>query len=95
VNKKCITCKGQGTAHTLEFDSPLVELGPVLPYRHDSYCIVEMKNTSEYNLEVYSTDFDTQFKEEEDMLKAYEGFEIPDTTEVDQTAVAAGSNVSV
>ena len=58
-NKKVITCKGYGTAHSLEFDKPNVELGPVLPYQHDSYTIVEMKNTSDYHIEVFSTDFDT------------------------------------
>lgn len=78
--KKVLTVKGTGVAYNLEFNPSKVVLGPVLPYKHTAYQIVQLTNTSDYNIEVYSLDFDKQFKKEEEMIKSFEGFDTLDET---------------
>lgn len=72
---KVLTVKGYGVAQSLEFIPSKVVLGPVLTYSKDAYSLVEMKNPTEYPIEVYSLDFDSQYKDEEEIVRNYEGFE--------------------
>ena len=74
-SNKVLTVKGQGITHQIDFLPAQLILGPVLPYKHDAYSLVEMRNTTDYPVEIYSVDFDQQFKQEEEIMKAYEGFE--------------------
>ena len=88
-NSKFLTVKGIGMSQNLEFIPGKVELGPVLPYSKEAWTLVEMRNTTENPIEVYSLDFDNKYREEEEMLRNYEGFDtgIDDAT-VSQTDVA-------
>ena len=46
----------------------MVEMGPVLPHADPISREIVMTNTSEAPLEIYSTDFDAAYLEEEEVL---------------------------
>jgi len=97
--KKLLTVKGMGMSQKLEFIPSQITLGPVLPYRKDAWLLVEMRNPTEYPCEVYSVDHDSQYREEEEMLRTYEGFAALDEDTISrnpsvqtlQTAAAEGA----
>ena len=64
--------KGYGISYTLDIIENSIEMGPVLPYDKSSEKVVELKNTMSFPIEVFTTDFDKQFIEEEEILKRYE-----------------------
>lgn len=66
-----IQCKGTGTSINLEFEPNLAQIGPVLPYDQFSYCVVEVKNPTDYDTELFSIDFDKQYIKDEDILNNY------------------------
>ncbi|MCQ2815786.1 MAG: hypothetical protein MJ252_00825, partial [archaeon] len=51
-----------------------VEIGPILPYYKYGYKYIEFTNPNECPIEVYSSDFDTKYLEEEKMLKNFKPF---------------------
>jgi hydrocephalus-inducing protein len=67
-----MNAKGYGINYAIEIIENSIEMGPVLPYNKTSEKIIELKNTMSFPIEVYSTDFDKQFTEEEDILRHYE-----------------------
>ncbi|KDO23200.1 hypothetical protein SPRG_10008 [Saprolegnia parasitica CBS 223.65] len=71
---RSITCQGEGSELRVSFDPPMAELGPVLPCSPPIERIVTMRNESDHAVEVYSLDFDTQFKTEEDILRDASGY---------------------
>lgn len=64
--------KGYGINYSLEFVENSGEMGPVLPYDKSSEKIVKLKNPMSFPIEIFSTDFDQKFSEEEEILKRYE-----------------------
>ena len=53
-----ISVRGSGTSVSLEIIKEKFEIGPVLPYDDMAYQKVEFKNTSDFDTEIYSLDFD-------------------------------------
>ena len=51
-----------------------LKLGPVLPYQHTAIESFIIKNPMEHPIELYSTDFDKQDLEEEEILKRMDNF---------------------
>ena len=88
---KLLTVKGVGMSQNIEFIPSKVVLGPVLPYSKEAWVLVEMRNPTENPIEVYSLDFDSRYREEEEMLRNFEGFDtgIDDVTVSQNTDVAA------
>lgn len=88
-NSKFLVVKGIGMSQNLEFIPNKVVLGPVLPYSKEAWTLVEMRNPTDNPIEVYSLDFDNKYREEEEMLRNYEGFDTGiDENTVSQTDVA-------
>lgn len=71
---RSITCKGEGSELRLSFQPPMVELGPMLPCSGIAEHIIEMRNDSDYDVEVFSLDFDPAFKEDEELLRHLSAF---------------------
>ena len=69
-----ISVKGSGTFVSLEITKDKFEIGPVLPFDDQAYQKVEFKNTSDYDTELYSLDFDKQYIREEEFLKKFSEF---------------------
>jgi hypothetical protein len=64
--------KGTGTAITLEAAPVKIKLGPVLPYNSKAFALLEISNPSKYSTEIISYDFDKKFKDDLELLAAYE-----------------------
>lgn len=71
-----IPVKGQGSSVHLDIQKDKFEIGPVLPYDDQAYQKVEFKNMSDFDTELYSLDFDSQFLREEENLKKYSEFQV-------------------
>ena len=50
------------------------KIGPILPYYKYGFAQIEIKNPNDSKIEVYSTDFDKKYKEEENILRYYRNF---------------------
>lgn len=70
-----LNVRGHGMNYSIEIIEDKILQGPVLPY--DKKCITcfEVKNVMDFPIEFYSSEFDKQFIEEEDILKRYELFQ--------------------
>jgi hydrocephalus-inducing protein len=58
----------------IELVPETIKLGPVLPYDTKSIEAFEITNTMEHAIELYSLDFDTQYLEEEEIIKRIDNF---------------------
>ena len=87
---KFLTVKGIGMSQNIEFIPNKVVLGPILPYSKDAWTLVEMRNPTDNPIEVYSLDFDNKYREEEEMLRSYEGFD----TGIDEVTVSQGTDIA-
>lgn len=58
----------------IELVPDTIKLGPVLPYYKESLESFEITNPMEHAIELYSLDFDTQYLEEEEIIKRIENF---------------------
>jgi hydrocephalus-inducing protein len=74
MNTRSCLLKGVGVDLGVQFDPPMVEMGPVLPHADPISREIVMTNTSEAPLEIYSTDFDKRYLEEEEILRQCERF---------------------
>ena len=74
MNTRSCLLKGTGVDLGVQFDPPMVEMGPVLPHADPISREIVMTNTSEAPLEIYSTDFDNSYLEEEEILRQCERF---------------------
>jgi adenylate kinase family enzyme len=73
-----LSVKGFGINYNCEIIPNNLKLGPVLPYYNNLITPFEIKNPTDVAIEVYSVDFDQQYKEEDEMLRDYEGFPASD-----------------
>lgn len=69
-----LNVKGQGINNMIELVPETIKLGPVLPYDTKSIEAFEITNTMDSAIEIYSLDFDTQYLEEEEIIKRIENF---------------------
>jgi len=65
---KIITILGEGTNASIKFDPPHVELGPIFPFAPPEDKIVTAYNLTSSPVEFFSLDFDTLYKDEENVL---------------------------
>ncbi|CAK8990146.1 unnamed protein product [Durusdinium trenchii] len=74
-NRKQLHMRGHGDGLRVDVEPSSFRLGPVLPGTEN--CIQELFlcNPTEYTIEVYSTDFDSKYKEEEYFLQVYDQYE--------------------
>eukprot|EP01041_Mallomonas_annulata_P003640 gene3640-7257_t len=68
--KKALQLIGEGVAPQIRFDPPVVNLGPILPFSEGAEKLVTVFNDSERAIEIFSSDFDTVYKEEDAILLA-------------------------
>ncbi|KAF1330314.1 Hydrocephalus-inducing protein, partial [Globisporangium splendens] len=66
---RSITCRVEGSELRVSFHPPMVELGPMLPCSGIAEHAVEMRNDTDYPVEVFSLDFDQVYKEDEELLR--------------------------
>ena len=55
-----------------------ITIGPVLPYEQFAYSILEIRNPSEYDTELYSLEYDTTYLKDEEMISSYPALEQSD-----------------
>uniref|UniRef100_A0A8C3Q1J6 HYDIN protein n=1 Tax=Chrysolophus pictus TaxID=9089 RepID=A0A8C3Q1J6_CHRPC len=70
---------GCGLEPQLEFDPPLLELGPLLPYSSGATGTVVVKNPCEFPIEFYSLEFDQQYLAEEQILRMLKDYDCRNT----------------
>ncbi|XP_042266839.1 hydrocephalus-inducing protein homolog isoform X2 [Thunnus maccoyii] len=70
-----ITAQGQGEEPQLEFCPSVVELAPCRPVSTDVEATVTVKNPCSFPVEFYSLEFDTQYLEEEEILRLMQGYD--------------------
>ncbi|XP_015729352.1 hydrocephalus-inducing protein homolog isoform X2 [Coturnix japonica] len=70
---------GHGLEPQLEFDPPVLELAPVLPYSDGSAGTVVVKNPCEFPIEFYSLEFDQQYLAEEQILQMLKDYDCRNT----------------
>ncbi|XP_040894088.1 hydrocephalus-inducing protein homolog [Toxotes jaculatrix] len=70
-----ITAQGQGEAPQLEFCPLVLELGPCLPTSTEVEAEVAVKNPCSFPIEFYSLELDTQYLEEEKILRLMQGYD--------------------
>ena len=66
--KTMLSVVGEGLGVVCKWDTPMMELGPIIPFTDGDERVVTLTNQSEFPVEVYSLDFDGTYKAEEDML---------------------------
>ncbi|GMF15729.1 unnamed protein product [Phytophthora fragariaefolia] len=76
---RSIVCRGEGSDLRISFYPPLVELGPVLPCAPPEERLVEIRNDSDYAVEVFSLDFDSSYVQDEALLRSLPAFTSGDT----------------
>jgi hypothetical protein len=71
-NKSTKTLKffGSGFCPMVKFEPSIVELGPINPYSAGDERVITMTNTSDTPLEIFSLDFDADYKTEDNILSA-------------------------
>ncbi|ETO64005.1 hypothetical protein F444_18403 [Phytophthora nicotianae P1976] len=79
---RSIVCRGEGSELRISFSPPLVELGPVLPCAPPEEQLVEIRNDSEYPIEVFSVDFDAVYQRDEELLRSLSAFNSEDTLQL-------------
>lgn len=55
-----------------------MNIGPVLPYDKIAYGILQVKNTSDFDTELYSIEYDNDYLKEEEHLQKYSEFSTND-----------------
>ncbi|KFV73572.1 Hydrocephalus-inducing protein, partial [Struthio camelus australis] len=70
---------GRGLEPRLEFNPPVLELGPLLPYSSGAQATVVVKNPCEFPIEFYSLEFDQQYLAEELILRMLKDYDCHNT----------------
>ncbi|XP_037622519.1 hydrocephalus-inducing protein homolog isoform X2 [Sebastes umbrosus] len=70
-----ITAQGQSEEPQLEFCPPVLELGPCLPATTEVVSEVTVKNPCSFPIEFYCLELDTQYLEEEKILRLMQGYD--------------------
>lgn len=72
---KTIVCRGEGSELQISFSPPIVELGPILPCIKTATAFADMRNDSEYPVEVVSLDFDKEYLKDEELIRSIPAFD--------------------
>ena len=67
-----INVKGQGANVALEFIPEKIGLKPIKPYDNKCYTRLDVRNPSDYDVELYSLNFDTDYAQEEEILRNFD-----------------------
>ncbi|KGL84882.1 Hydrocephalus-inducing protein, partial [Tinamus guttatus] len=70
---------GRGLEPRLEFDPPVLALGPLLPYSSGVQGSVVVRNPCDFPVEFYSLDFDQQYLAEEEILRTLKDYDSNNT----------------
>ena len=71
-----ITVSGQGLGTPLKFTPAVTELGPILPFSPSGdISVITVTSACDIPLEFYSLDFDTVYKEEQQLLSAIDTYD--------------------
>ncbi|XP_059164892.1 hydrocephalus-inducing protein homolog isoform X11 [Physella acuta] len=70
-----LLCHGQGLEPRLEFDRSVVKFGPILPHSPGDDQEILVKNPCPFPIEFYSLEFDTNYLEEEKILRLMRGYD--------------------
>ncbi|XP_047678536.1 hydrocephalus-inducing protein-like isoform X5 [Tachysurus fulvidraco] len=70
-----LLAEGQGLEPQLEFSTSEIELGPVLPYSYGDEVEVLVHNPCPFPIEFYSLEYDSQYLEEERILRFLKGYD--------------------
>ncbi|KAI5620966.1 hydrocephalus-inducing protein-like isoform X1, partial [Silurus asotus] len=70
-----LIAQGQGLEPQLEFSTPKINLGPLLPCSNGEEVEVLVRNPCPFPIEFYSLDFDKQYLEEENILRLMKGYD--------------------
>ncbi|XP_076588631.1 hydrocephalus-inducing protein homolog [Chaetodon auriga] len=70
-----LTARGQGEEPQLEFCPSVLELGPCLPVSTEAEAEVTVKNPCSFPIEFYSLELDSQYLEEEKILRLMQGYD--------------------
>ncbi|OXB57221.1 hypothetical protein ASZ78_016396 [Callipepla squamata] len=70
---------GRGLEPQLQFNPPVLELGPLLPYSSGTAGTVVVKNPCEFPIEFYSLEFDQQYLAEEQILRMLKDYDFHNT----------------
>ncbi|NXC39739.1 HYDIN protein, partial [Penelope pileata] len=70
---------GRGLEPHLEFNPPVLELRPILPYSSGTEGTVVVKNPCEFPIEFYSLEFDQQYLAEEQILRTLKEYDCNNT----------------
>ncbi|XP_070194710.1 hydrocephalus-inducing protein homolog isoform X4 [Littorina saxatilis] len=70
-----LLCRGQGLEPRLEFERQLVEFGPILPHSSGDEQEVLIRNPCSFPVEFYNLEFDSQYLEEEKVLRLMRGYD--------------------
>ena len=72
---KSLKVAGEGYAPTVRFDPPSVEVGPMLPFAKGLDQLVTILNEGDVALEIFSLDFDSQYKVDEEKLLLLDSYD--------------------
>lgn len=67
---RTLSVSGEGLGVNCKWDQPTVELGPIIPYTVGDEKVVSLTNTSDFDVEIFSLDFDKTYNEEENILSS-------------------------
>ncbi|PAA50321.1 hypothetical protein BOX15_Mlig000423g3, partial [Macrostomum lignano] len=71
-----VMCRGQGLEPRLEFDSNMIEFGPILPFAQDgAEREIVVRNPCDFPIEFYSLEYDKFYLEEEKILRQIPGYD--------------------
>ncbi|XP_063716545.1 hydrocephalus-inducing protein homolog isoform X4 [Symsagittifera roscoffensis] len=73
--KVMLQVSGDGKEPGLDLESNVVEFGPVLPHSLGEERSVVFRNSSQFPIEIYSVEFDSQYIEEERILRGMRGYD--------------------
>ncbi|KAJ0069558.1 hypothetical protein NL108_008515, partial [Boleophthalmus pectinirostris] len=73
--KVLITAQGEGEEARLDFCPPVLQLRPCLPFSTDVEAEVTVKNSRSFPIEFYCLELDTQYLEEERILRSVQGYD--------------------
>ena len=91
-----VTLKGQGYMLKLEFDPPVLNFSPKLPYTDTEYMKFRMINPTNHTIEVYSTQFDNELyrMQNSQEMNSEENTLIVSTTQATMTTTAMTTSSS-
>ncbi|XP_073328914.1 hydrocephalus-inducing protein homolog [Pagrus major] len=70
-----LTAQGQGEEPQLEFSPPVLELGPCMPDSTETEAEVTVRNPCSFPIEFYCLEMDTQYLEEEKILRLMQDYD--------------------